>query len=119
MLALAFFQWWYGPGWFQAWNSLGARLKRTYYGFSVPQLSRTLFSPWRRIVTPGGGSIGDRLRAILDNLISRFVGVIVRILTLTAAGIICLWWTVIAITQVAVWPFIPIIAVVLIMRGIL
>jgi hypothetical protein len=119
MLALAFFQWWYGPGWFRAWNSLGGRLKRTYYGFSVPQLSRTLFSPWRRIVTLGGGSLGERLRAMLDNLVSRCVGLVVRLLTLLAAALILIWWIVIAVVQLVIWPLVPLLAVFLIVRGIL
>jgi hypothetical protein len=119
MLALAFLQWWYGPGWFRAWNSLGGRLKRTYYGFSVPQLSRTMFSPWRRIVTPGGGSISDRLRAMVDNMVSRVVGLIVRILTLIAAGVISLWWILIAFLQLVVWPFVPLAGLVLIIKGII
>jgi hypothetical protein len=119
MLALAFIEWWYGPGWFRAWNSLGDRLKRTYYGFSVPQLSRTLFSPWRRIVSLGGGSLGDRLRARVDNAVSRVVGLIVRILTLIAAIVVCLWWIVIAALQLALWPFAPVVAIVLIVKGLL
>jgi hypothetical protein len=119
MLALAFLDWWYGPGWFRAWNSLGGRLKRTYYGFSVPQLSRTLFAPWRRIVTPGGGAIGDRLRATVDNAVSRVVGFFVRVFTLVAAAFVCLWWVVIALIQLVIWPFIPLVGVVLIVKGLL
>ena len=119
MLALALFEWWYGPGWFRAWNSLGGRLKRTYYGFSVPQLSRTLFSPWRRIVSLGGGSIGDRLRAMVDNFVSRCVGLIVRLLTLAVAGVIIIWWILVAVAQLILWPLAPIVAVILIVKGIL
>jgi hypothetical protein len=119
MLALAFLQWWYGPGWFRAWNSLGARLKRTYYGFSVPQLSRTLFSPWRRIITPGGGALSDRLRAMVDNLVSRCVGFVVRVLTLVAAMVILIWWIVISVAQLVLWPLVPVAAVALIIRGVL
>lgn len=118
MLALAFLQWWYGAGWSGAWKSLGTRLRRTYYGFSVPQLSRTLFSPWRRIITLGGGSIGERLRAILDNLVSRLVGAVVRTLTIIAAGLISLWWLVVSLLQLIVWPLLPPAAIGLIIMGI-
>ncbi len=118
MLALAFLQWWYGPGWFRAWNSLGARLKRTYYGFSVPQLSRTLFAPWRRIVSLGGGSLGERMRAMVDNLVSRCVGLVVRLITLFAAAVIIVWWIIIAIGQLVIWPLVPIAAIMLIVRGV-
>lgn len=118
MLALAFLQWWYGPGWFRAWNALGARLKRTYYGFSVPQLSRTLFAPWRRIVSLGGGSLGERLRAMIDNLVSRCVGLVVRLITLFAAAMIIIWWIIIAIGQLVIWPLVPVGAIILIVRGV-
>jgi len=119
MLALAFLQWWYGPGWLRGWTSLGARLRRTYYGFSVPQLSRTLLSPWRRIITPGGGSFSDRMRATLDNLVSRIVGLVVRILTIISAGIIAAWWLVIAALQLVVWPLLPLAALGLIVKAVL
>lgn len=113
MLALAFLQWWYGPGWLRGWTSLGARLRRTYYGFSVPLLSRTLLSPWRRIITPGGGPLSDRMRALLDNLVSRVVGLIVRLLTILTAGIIAVWWLLVAAAQLVIWPLLPLAAIAL------
>lgn len=119
MLALAFLHWWYFRGWFSAYNSLGARLKRTYYGLSVPLLIGTLFSPWRRIITPSQGDLMDKLRSILDNLISRLVGFAVRVITLVTASIISIWWILLAIAQLIVWPFIPIAGIYFIVVGIL
>lgn len=118
MLALAFLKWWYGPGWAQGATSLAPRLRRTYYGFSVPQLVQTLFAPWRRIMTPGGGALSDRLRAVVDNMVSRFIGAIVRLLTIGVAFIIAAGWIIFAGIRVVIWPFLPLAAVGLIVWGV-
>jgi hypothetical protein len=85
----------------------------------VPLLLGTLFSPWRRIITPAQGDLMERLRSILDNLISRLVGFAVRIITLVTASIICIWWILVALTQLIVWPFVPIAGIYFIVVGIL
>lgn len=110
MLALAFLEWWYGAGWVKGYRDWIGRLKRTYYGFSVPLLLRTLVAPWRRIVTPKAGAIGDKLRAVVDNAVSRTVGLVVRLITLVAAAVVCLWWSLICLIQLVAWPLLPVAA---------
>lgn len=119
MLLVAFVQWWYGPGWRDSANRLSARLSDTYLTFSVPILLRTLFAPWRRIVTIPGGSIGERARAALDNLISRIIGLIVRLLALLTACILLSLTGVIGGIILLLWVFIPLAGPVLIVAGLL
>ncbi|MEI7838624.1 MAG: hypothetical protein WCI37_02445 [bacterium] len=119
MLALAFLEWYYTRGWFSGYNLLGPRLKRTYYGFSVPILARTLFSPWKRIITISKGGLSTRFNAILDNIVSRCVGFVVRLFTIFSAFIICIFWIVLAIFQLIVWPLLPIAGIILIILGVL
>lgn len=117
MLALAFLKWWYGAGWKDGYTHLSTHLKRTFYGLSVPQLLPTLFSPWRRILTPSGGAIGDRLRAMVDNALSRVIGAVVRTGTLITAGIIMIGWILVAVIRTLIWPFVPVAAVLFLVGG--
>ncbi len=119
MLVIGFLQWWYGPGWRWAGNNLVSRLNGTASGFSIPILLRTLFEPWRRIITPSDGALSQRVRAMFDNLISRFVGFGVRILTLITGGIIMAGTLVIGGIIVILWPLLPPIGVLLALGGFL
>lgn len=49
--------------------------------FSIPLLFRTLFSPWHKYVWfyPRGFDFGKYLEVFFSNLISRFIGMILRI----------------------------------------
>lgn len=57
--------------------------------FSIPDLLRTLFSPWRRLreTYDDGYDIQDKLATLLVNTIMRIVGAIVR-LAVIAFGIL-------------------------------
>jgi hypothetical protein len=119
MLLLAFTQWWYGPGWRDAADRLTARLSNTYLTFSLPILLKTMFAPWKRIVTYPGVSIQDRTRAAIDNLISRIVGFGVRLFALIAAiaimGATMLFGGLILI----LWPVLPLLGPILIVAGLI
>lgn len=117
MLVIAFFQWWYGPGWLDAGRRVLTRTRHVYLDFSVPILLRTLFAPWRRITAPPGGAIGQQLRAVVDNTVSRFVGLTVRLMALLLAFIMIAATLAIGGLFVAVWPVVPILGLVLIVGG--
>lgn len=119
MLVMTFIQWWYGPGWNDTGHRIATRIKRTYLGFSIPILARTLFAPWRRIVTPPGGSMQDKLRAYADNAVSRAVGFMVRLFTLIAALVSILVEAIFGGLILAIWPFAPLLGPALIVGGIL
>jgi len=107
MLAVGFFSWWYGAGWRLVFRNVQKRLSKTIATFSVPTLSRTLFSPWRRIVAAPGAGIEAQFRAMGDNLVSRAVGFTVRLFVLVAALISLTVITIVSLVQIVVWPFIP------------
>jgi len=50
--------------------------------FSIPLLLKTLFSPWRKYywVRQRGFDIGEYFSVLFSNLMSRFIGAIVRII---------------------------------------
>jgi len=119
MFMLDLFGWWYGSGWAGAFAATRRRLSNLADMFSTGTLLHTLFAPWKRIVTYPGASIDAKLRAFGDNLISRLVGFTVRIVVLLAATISLLLLCVIGLIELVVWPLIPPLAIILIMKGLL
>ena len=104
---IAFFSWWYGRGWQQVVNSFKPRLLRVVRSFSVGQLFRTLFAPWKRIITQPDRSLEERLRAIGDNTFSRVIGFVVRICVLIAALVSIVIVALISIIEIIIWPLLP------------
>ncbi len=108
MLVMSFFSWWYGRGWKQVFDSFGPRLSAISNTFSVNQLSRTLFAPWRRIISYPGASLGDKMRAWGDNMVSRVIGFIVRLFVLIAAFLTLIAVALITTIELIIWPLLPI-----------
>jgi len=119
MLVIEFFRWWYGRGLAQLFKGILGRLRAIVLAFSLPILVRTLFAPWRRIISYSSGSLGDRFRAMLDNLISRVVGTMVRLVVMLTAVIGLMVVAVGGAVALVVWPLLPVIAVGLVVRGLL
>jgi hypothetical protein len=119
MLAVAFIRWWYGAGWRNLAHNVQRRSQRTLDSFSVPTLLRTLFAPWKRIITAPGTGIDAHLKAIGDNAISRLVGFTVRLTVLLSAGLSLAVMMLAGIIQIALWPLLPIAAIGLIIGGLL
>lgn len=117
MLALNLFAWWYGQGWLAVVRGAQKRMVKTARAFSVPILLRTLFAPWRRIITYPGASLEAHMRAFADNLVSRAVGFTVRIFVLIAAGLGLAVMGVVAVFEMLAWPLVPLAIVVAIVKG--
>lgn len=117
MLVLSFFSWWYGRGWQNVAKNIGPRLQGLAASFSAGQLLRTLFAPWRRIMTYPGDSLAARVRAWGDNLFSRAVGFVVRVLVLLAALVMTIVVAVLSVAEVVAWPLLPIAVPILIIMG--
>lgn len=107
MLVASFLSWWYGAGWARVTRSLGSRLQAILDNFSVKQLLRTLFAPWRRIITYPGRSLEERFRALGDNLFSRAIGFVVRVIVLIAACVALFIIALLTLVEIVVWPLLP------------
>ncbi len=107
MLVASFFIWWYGRGWKQVALSIKPRLSSVAYTFSVTQLLRTLFAPWRRIITYPGSSLGERLKAWGDNIVSRTIGFLVRLIVLGAALVAITTVSLLSVIELILWPLLP------------
>lgn len=119
MLALEFFSWWYSQGWALLARNIRRRIIRTSHLFSLPILIRTLFAPWKRIITDPGSGLEAHVRAATDNIVSRFIGFSVRILVLFTAGVILLFVCLSAIIELVIWPVIPLAIIFAIIKVIL
>ena len=108
MLAIGFFSWWYSAGWIALAKNVQKRLQKTLAMFSVPSLMRTLFAPWKRIVTNPGAGLSAHLSAIGDNMVSRAIGFTVRLFVLLAALVSMALVAVIGVLQIVLWPLVPV-----------
>jgi hypothetical protein len=119
MFMLGLFSWWYGAGWKGVLSATGRRLSSLADMFSVTILLRTLFSPWKRIISYPGASLDARLRAFGDNLVSRVIGFTVRFFVLLAASVAFVLLLAAGLVELVVWPLLPIAAVALLVKGLL
>lgn len=117
MLPLEFISWWYGRGWRQLATNINTRLNHTARMFSATILLKTLFAPWKRIVTNPGRSLDAKFQAMMDNLVSRTIGFIVRILVLLLAGIVMLLVSIVSIIELVLWPLLPLAAIISLIKG--
>jgi hypothetical protein len=107
MLIMSFFSWWYGRGWGLVAASFGPRARGVMDAFSVRQLIRTLFAPWRRIITYPGASLDERFRAWGDNMFSRLIGLVVRLFVLLTAMVTLALVAILTFIQLITWPLLP------------
>jgi hypothetical protein len=119
MLAVSFLTWWYGHGWGQVARNFRPRLRQIADSFSVGQLLKTLFAPWRRIVTYPGASLAERFRAWGDNLVSRVVGFVVRLFVLLAAVFVLIVSAGALLLEIILWPLLPLAILVLVAAGLM
>lgn len=114
MFIVGLFSWWYGAGWKRCILAVRDGLAGIYDYFSLDLLLRTLFSPFRQISAGGvRGPIGVQVRALVDNLISRVIGGIVRSIVIVIGSVTLLLSCLLGLVRIVLWPFIPVLPVVL------
>jgi len=92
---------------------------REYY--SIPLLLRTLFHPWRRDITKYGRgfSIKNFLETLSFNLISRGLGLFIRLFTIVIGLISLLGVIVLGLIAFIIWLILPVVLIFMIIFGIL
>lgn len=118
-MLIEFWTWWYGVGWSEVVSRAFARVAGVWQLFSVGILLRTLLYPWKRIVSPPAKSFDGIMRSMIDNAVSRFVGLWVRIFALVAATLVTGFALVMACLAIALWPLLPIAGLFLLVKGIM
>lgn len=110
-------RWWYGPGWVHAVKRIKTRTVNVAQAFSAGTLIKTLFAPWKRIQYTGK-SFDAKMQAMMDNMVSRLIGMVVRFGVLFAALIMITGSFLLSVGIVLTWPLIPVAIVYSIFRGI-
>ena len=97
----------------------GKRLDSVQRSFSAGTLLRTLFSPWKQIigVSVKDQSLDNKIRAMLDSLVSRFVGFMVRTFTLIAAFFSLILVLIVGLVSIIIWPLLPVSFVAILLHG--
>jgi hypothetical protein len=113
-----YFSWWYYEEPVYLWRSIKITTQKVFSSFSVGVLISTLFDPWKKdnqyLENP---SLNERFKLILDNLISRFVGFIVRFFTIIT-GLVFTAVTLIVLTAgFLAWLIMPFIIAYLLVNG--
>lgn len=111
----AFFSWWYGAGWRRQATLVSEQLSGLSDTFSFQLLLRTLFSPFRQISAGAvDGPLGVQLQAMLDKLISRMIGSMIRTTVIFVGLLVIGLAAVVGVVRIVLWPvwlFVPILAI--------
>ena len=118
-IARDYLRWHYGSAFHELFHVWLNFLWFIIHFFSIPQLTRSLFLPWKRITEERRGYSFENIASfIIINLLSRLVGAMVRG-TIVLIGLLILFATIITGLMVSLlWFAAPIIVVVLIALGI-
>lgn len=123
MLLFNMLGWWYSRGW--AWvfkYMLITRTQRILAFFSVVDLLKTLFAPFRQdVIDTKNAPLGYKLQALGGNIISRFLGFLVRSLLILIGLVLSVLNGAIGIAIVIIWPllpFAPLVSFLLVMLGV-
>ncbi|HBB65256.1 MAG TPA: hypothetical protein DCZ84_01295 [Candidatus Vogelbacteria bacterium] len=84
-----------------------------YHFFSIPELTRTWFAPWKRLHEEPGSIINmsDYLSGVLMNLIIRVIGILLRTILITVGFCILALGALLTILALIIWTALPFIIV--------
>lgn len=113
-----YFTWWYFDEPQYLWRSIIIITKKIYFGFSIGMLVSTLFDPWKKdVIYAENVSLDVRFRIMIDNLVSRFIGFVMRFFTvligLTSTGLSFIFLLVLFLS----WLLMPAIIIALFILG--
>lgn len=115
LLALPFdYLWWhYGAAWRDLLAIWGNFLWFVYHFFSLPVLSRTLFSPWKRLgeAYPERFDLGGALATFFINSLMRLIGAAIRLILLGSGVLVCALVIALGLAALVLWLVVPLIIV--------
>lgn len=101
--------WWYTEGWYRCLGRVKDRLVSTLDYFSFELLVTTLFAPFRQISAGKvRGPIDVQIRAFFDQLISRFIGTMVRLVVILVGALVMVANVIMGALFIVSWLLVPI-----------
>lgn len=109
MVISDFLGWWYSRGFVWAADKLFVESsKKISHFFSISDLFKTLFAPFRQdVVNVAGAPIGVKLQAAGSNIIARFLGFLIRSALILTGFVMLSLNLLFAIVAILVWPLLP------------
>lgn len=94
----------------KAWKNF---LKFGLYYFSIPSLLKTLFSPWHRYKWnyPRGFDIRKYFEVFISNLVSRFIGAVLRLFLIIFGIIFEIFIVIFGMIILLGWLFLPLLLI--------
>lgn len=114
MVMFSMLTWWYFGGLSDQFGRIKKSLAKVNDQFSIPLLLKTLFYPFRMIDADKvyGPSLGDKIKAWLDQMISRMIGGAIRIVVVVIGVIALIITVIISILRMALWVALPVLPVI-------
>lgn len=103
MLLADYFRWWYTSGlvaFYKWWKDL---LGFIIYYFSIKDLFKTLFDPWKRDTVNYGKSLEAIFKNLTDSLISRLMGFTVRIIVILIGLLLEIFILLLSFVSLVIW----------------
>ena len=109
MLLVDLLSWWYTRGWgWVAQQLFVVRSFRILHFFSIADMLKTLFAPFRQDTTDTKRApFGVKLQAFGGNIISRIFGFIIRSLLIVIGVAVLTLNGIVSVAAVALWPLVP------------
>lgn len=110
MLIVGFLQWWYLRGWTDFIHKILSLLSSLVDSFSISLLLKTLFAPYKQISAYGSGneSIQAQISDFFDKLLSRVIGMILRLIIMAIGIVVILLGVLFGGIAILIWPLLPV-----------
>jgi hypothetical protein len=116
-LSLAYAAWHYLRAWGDLWRVYGNVSWFLANLFSIQILSKTLFSPWRRLREGTSKGVAGIFGRIIMNTLTRLIGVAVRSGTILCGIFSLVLWTLLSALLLILWVILPFAVVAMILFG--
>jgi hypothetical protein len=104
--------WWYSGGSKRLYLWLSALFGWLNNFFSIKRVFKTLFSPWKRLVGEKKAGLAGFRDFLIDNLVSRFVGFMFRLIVIFIYIISIFFLFVFSVVSFVFWVSLPVLIVV-------
>jgi len=110
--------WWYGWGWLHIIEVARRWLARLYATFSVRQMMRTLFAPWKEDRVTGAQGLDGMMKALVMNGVARLIGFTIRVMFILFYAFLSLLVVIAGLGLFVIWPILPVSPLLAIIYGI-
>ena len=113
MVITSLLEWWYSDGWLSELTRIRWSFLKVADKFSIGLLVKTLLAPFRQIsADEQARTAGGLINVLIDKLISRLVGLFMRLVMIVLGLVTLLLLMAISLIRMIVWPMLPLLPVV-------